>query len=160
MSIVTERGQVIEVYREAAHKWLIYPAFCTENLTDTEKLAILAATHAYGKEKGLDDLAITIGICAQYSHRTQSAFYAHTRRWDVGLRLFLADLEVLAGKNGPYERLRVSVHLNHTQFDDDRELLAWDMGPFSSSSPMPPVCRSRRTSRSRGASSPSRARGL
>ncbi len=130
MPVVTDRSQVLDVYREAARNRWVLPCVCTENLTNTE--AILAATQAYGKEKGADDLPITIGICAQYSHRTQSAFYTHTRRWDVGLRMFLADLDVLTGKGGPYQRLRVLVHLDHAQFDEDAELFTWDMGPFSS----------------------------
>ncbi len=130
MPVVSDREQVLGIYREAERNRWVLPCVCTENLTNTE--AILAATRAYGREKGADDLPITIGICAQYSHRTQSAFYTHTRRWDVGLRLFLADLGVLVGKGGPYERLRVLVHLDHAQFDEDRELFAWDMGPFSS----------------------------
>jgi fructose-bisphosphate aldolase class II len=130
MAMVTDRKQVLEVYREAERNRWVLPCVCAENLTNVE--AILAATLEHGEEKGVPDLPITIGICAQYSHRTQSVFYTHTRRWDVGLRLFLADLEVLTGKGGPYERLRVLVHLDHVQFDEDRELLAWDMGPFSS----------------------------
>jgi fructose/tagatose bisphosphate aldolase len=130
MPVVTKREQVLEVYEEAKrHRWVL-PCVCSENLTNTE--AILAATWEHGKARGIGDLPITIGICSQYRHRTQAAFYTHTRRWDVGLRLFLADLEVLTAKGAPYEHLRVLVHLDHVQFDDDRELLSWDMGPFSS----------------------------
>jgi fructose-bisphosphate aldolase class II len=130
MPIVTDRKQVLQVYQEAERNRWVLPCVCTENLTNTE--AILAAAHAYGQEKGADDIPVTIGICAQYSHRAQSTFYTHTRRWEVGLRMFLADLGILAGKGGPYERLRVLVHLDHAQFDEDRELFSWDMSPFSS----------------------------
>ena len=53
-------------------------------------------------------------------------------RWDIGLKLFLGDLKVLDFKGSPYENLRVMVHLDHVQFDDDKELLSWDMDAFSS----------------------------
>jgi fructose/tagatose bisphosphate aldolase len=130
MPIVNDRKQVLDVYAEAERNRWVLPCICSENQTNTE--AILAATQDFGKEKGADDLPITIGICAQYRPRRQAAFYTHTRRWDVGLRMFLADLGVLVGKGGPYQRLRVLVHLDHAQFDEDRELFSWDMAPFSS----------------------------
>lgn len=130
MAIITERKQVINIYGEAERNRWVLPCFCSENLTTTE--AILAATKEYGDEKGIDDLPVIVAITNKYDHRTQSAYYTHTRRWDIGLKLFLEDLKVLTDKGSPYEKLRVMVHLDHTQFDDDRELLSWDMGAFSS----------------------------
>jgi fructose/tagatose bisphosphate aldolase len=130
MALITDKEQVLGIYAEAAKKKWVLPCFCTENLTTTE--AILSAAKAYADEKGIPDLPITIAITVQYSHRTQAEFYTHTRRWDIGLKLFMADLRVLTDAGGPYENLRVMVHLDHVQFDDDAELLAWDMGQFSS----------------------------
>lgn len=130
MGIITKREDVLEIYREAAEKKWVLPCFCTENLTTTE--AILAAVYEYGQKTGADDLPIIIAITTQYSHRTQAAYYTHTRRWDIGLKLFLADLKVLTEAGSPYEKIRVMIHLDHVQFDDDRELLSWDMGQFSS----------------------------
>jgi len=128
--IITDKKQVLNIYSEAERNKWVLPCFCTENLTTTE--AILDATKEFGNEKGIKDLPIIVAITNQYSHRMQSAYYTHTRRWDIGLKLFLEDLKVLTDKGSPYENLKVMVHLDHTQFDDDRELLSWDMGAFSS----------------------------
>ncbi len=130
MPIITDRKQVLDIYSEAERNKWVLPCFCTENLTTTE--AVLEATKEYGDEMGTKDLPIIIAITNQYDHRTQSKYYTHTRRWDIGLKLFLEDLKVLTDKGAPYENLRVMVHLDHTQFDDDKELLSWDMGQFSS----------------------------
>lgn len=130
MPIIKNRKQVLDIYKEAERNKWVLPCFCSENLTTTE--AILEATKEYGDSMGIKDLPIIIAITNQYDHRTQSAYYTHTRRWDIGLRLFLEDLRVLTEKGTPYENLRVMIHLDHTQFDDDKELLSWDMGQFSS----------------------------
>ncbi|MBC7959525.1 MAG: class II fructose-bisphosphate aldolase [Vallitaleaceae bacterium] len=130
MAIITQRKKVLEIYEEAlANKWVL-PCFCSENLTTTE--AILAATKEYGDQIGIDDLPIIVAITCQYDHRTQAAYYTHSRQWDIGLKLFLADLKVLTDEGSPYEKLRVMVHLDHIQFDDDLDLLSWDMKGFSS----------------------------
>lgn len=130
MPIITDRRQVLDIYNEAERTKWVLPCFCTENLTTTE--AILDATKEYGDEKGIKDLPIIVAITNQYDHRTQSRYYTHTRRWDIGLKLFMQDLAVLTDKGSPYESLKVMVHLDHTQFDDDKELLSWDMRQFSS----------------------------
>jgi len=128
--IITDRKQVLNIYSEAEYNKWVLPCFCTENLTTTE--AVLDATREFGEEIGVNDLPIIIAITNRYDHRTQSAYYTHTRRWDIGLKLFMGDLKVLTDKGSPYENLRVMIHLDHIQFDDDRELLSWDMGAFSS----------------------------
>jgi fructose/tagatose bisphosphate aldolase len=130
MPIIRGREAVLSVYAEAAARGWVLPCFCSENLTSSE--AILEATRLRGEALGLADLPVIVAITCRYAHRTQAEFYTHTRRWDVGLRLFLADLEVLAGPGGPYEGLRVMIHLDHVRFDDDAELLKWDLGDFSS----------------------------
>ncbi len=130
MSIITGRRAVLGIYAEAARRGWTLPCFCSENLTTTE--AVLAAASRRGKDLGVPDAPIILALTCRYPHRTQAAFYTHTREWDVGLRLFMADLGVLAGPGGPYEELRVMVHLDHIQFDDDAELLKWDLGQFSS----------------------------
>lgn len=129
MPLVLERNQVLEQYAQAAqNKWVI-PTFCTENLTTTE--AILAGTLEYSQEIGKDNIPITIAITNQYSHRSQSVYYTHTRRWDIGLKLFMADINVLTDKNSPFARLNVMTHLDHAQWDTDKDLLGWDMKRFS-----------------------------
>jgi fructose/tagatose bisphosphate aldolase len=47
------------------------------------------------------------------------------------LKLFLADISVLTSKGSPFEKLNVMIHLDHTQWDSDKELLDWDMNLFS-----------------------------
>lgn len=130
MPIITERNAVLNIYQEAAQKGWVLPCFCSENLTTTE--AILDATLEYAVQTDQPDLPIIVAITNQYDHRTQSIYYTHTKRWDIGLKLFLADLKVLADKGSPYENLRIMIHLDHTQFDDDRDLLGWDLSEFSS----------------------------
>lgn len=130
MPIITGRENVLALYDEAAKNQWVLPCFCSENLTTTE--AILSAAKDFGDEKGIENLPVIVAITCRYDHRTQAAYYTHSRRWDVGLRLFLADLHVLAGKDSPYGRLRIMIHLDHIQFDDDNELLTWDLSQFSS----------------------------
>ena len=130
MAIITNKQEVLAIYAEAKNNQWVLPCFCTENLTTTE--AILAATREYGESIGINNLPIIIAITAQYDHRTQAAYYTQTRQWDIGLKLFLADLKVLTDPGSPYSDLRVMIHLDHIQFDDDRDLLQWDMAPFAS----------------------------
>jgi fructose/tagatose bisphosphate aldolase len=129
MPLILDRIQVLDVYAEAGQKRWVIPTFNSENLTTTE--AILSAALEYSRMISKPDLPVTIGITNQYSHRSQSVYYTHTRQWDIGLRLFLADLEVLTGKGSPFEKLNVMIHLDHTQWDSDRPLLEWDMKMFS-----------------------------
>jgi fructose/tagatose bisphosphate aldolase len=129
MSLILERSKVLDVYREAAKKKWVIPTFNTECLTNTE--AILAATLEYSQLINQPDLPITIGITNQYSHRSQSVYYTHTRRWDIGLKLFLSDIGVLTSKGSPYEYLNVMIHLDHAQWDTDKPLLDWDLNKFS-----------------------------
>jgi len=130
MPIVRERSEVLGIYREAADKGWVLPCFCTENLTTTE--AILEAARRHGEASGITDLPIIVAITNLYDHRAQSCFYTHTRRWDIGMKLFLADLAVLAEPESPFGNLRIMIHLDHVQHDDDQELLGWDMRSFSS----------------------------
>ena len=129
MPLILQRQQVLDIYAEAAQKKWVIPTFNTENLTTTE--AILSATLDYSRKTGKPDLPVTIGITNQYSHRSQSVYYTHTRQWDIGLKLFLADIGVLTSKGSPFEKLNVMIHLDHTQWDSDKELLDWDMNLFS-----------------------------
>jgi len=130
MPLITERREVLGLYEEAARKRWVIPCFCSENLTTTE--AILAATKEYGDTIGAPDLPVTVAITNCYSHRSQTVNYSHTRQWEVGLRLFVADLKALTSACSPYGNLRVMLHLDHIQHDLDAALLQWDMSQFSS----------------------------
>jgi fructose/tagatose bisphosphate aldolase len=129
MPLILERNKVLEIYNIAGQKKWVIPTFNTENLTSTE--AILSATLEYSRKINQPDIPITIGITNQYSHRSQSVNYTHTKCWDMGLKLFLADIEVLTSKGSPFEALNVMIHLDHTQWDTDAPLLKWDMSKFS-----------------------------
>lgn len=129
MPLILERNNVLDVYAKAAQNRWVVPTFCSENLTTTE--AILSAVLEYSRKINQPDIPVTIAITNQYSHRSQSVNYTHTRQWDIGLNLFLADLEILTRKGFPFESLSVMIHLDHTQWDIDEPLLHWDMNMFS-----------------------------
>ena len=130
MALVTGRENVLALYQDAAQKKWVLPCFCTENLTTTE--AILCAVAEHGDKIGIKDLPVIVAITNLYDHRAQTPNYTHTRRWDIGLQLFMKDLAILAGPGGPFANLRVMLHLDHVQFDTDHALLNWDMTQFSS----------------------------
>jgi fructose-bisphosphate aldolase class II len=130
MPLITRRERVLEVLADAAaHRWVL-PAFNTENLTTTE--AVLAAAHERSQVIGCAHLPIIVDITNTYWHRQQTVNYTHTRNWEVGLRLFLADVQVLCAPPSPYADLNVLIHLDHIQWDSDAELLAGDLNRFSS----------------------------
>jgi fructose/tagatose bisphosphate aldolase len=129
MPLILDRKLVLDIYSKAGQNRWVIPTFNSENLTTTE--AILSAAYDYSRKIDQPDIPVTIGITNQYSHRSQSVYYTHTRQWDIGLRLFLADLEVLTRKGSPFEKLSVMIHLDHVQWDKDRPLLDWDMNMFS-----------------------------
>lgn len=129
MPLILNRKKVLDVYNKAGQSRWVIPTLNSENLTTTE--AILSGALEYSRKINKPDIPITIGITNQYSHRSQSVYYTHTRRWDIGLKLFLADIEVLTGKGSPFEKLNVMIHLDHTQWDADKPLLEWDMNMFS-----------------------------
>ncbi len=127
MPIITGRENVLAVYQEAEKRKWVIPCICSENLTTTE--AILTAASEFAKEKGYDSIPITIAITNQYDHRSQSVFYTHTRRWDIGLRLFRSDLEIVSQV---FPNVDVLIHLDHAQYDTDAELLESDLSMYSS----------------------------
>ncbi len=129
MPLVRERDQVLDVYRYAAERGWVVLTFCAENLTTIE--AVLAAVKDHGECIGCRQLPVTIAITNLYSHRSQTTNYTHTGKWNMGLRLFLADLEVLTSPESPYADLKVMVHLDHIQHDVDEPLLSWNMQQFS-----------------------------
>src|SRR6056297_1616701 len=130
MPLILDRADVLDVYDYAREKKWVLPTFNSENITTTE--AILSAVFEYGESIGINNLPIIIGITNTYKDRPQAVYYTHTKRWDIGLKLFLQDLKVLTDKGSPFENLRVMVHLDHIIWDEDRDLLEWDMSQFSS----------------------------
>lgn len=130
MPLLTEREAVKSEYVRAVESGWVLPALGIENLTTAE--ATLSAALRHAELLGVSDLPVILALTNLYDHRQQTVHYTHTRRWDIGLRLFLADVAVLCSPGSPFEDLRVMVHLDHIQHDVDADLLAWDMGLFSS----------------------------
>ncbi len=131
MPLITDREDVLSLYREAAGRGWVLPAFNAENLTGVE--AVLAAALEFSQATGIRHLPVITGITRRYDHRSQAAYYTHTRDAVIGLDLFMADLRVLTGTGSPFSDLRVMVHLDHIQWDADRDLLeTGDLSGFSS----------------------------
>ncbi|MFA6736457.1 MAG: class II fructose-bisphosphate aldolase [Saccharofermentanales bacterium] len=128
--IVSKPSEVRNEYDKAASRGWVLPCICTENLTTTE--AILAAASEYGTEHCVSDVPVIIAITNNYSHRSQSVNYTHTRDWACGLRLFRNDILALAGPGAPYENAKVMLHLDHVQYDIDKELLEGDLSGYAS----------------------------
>lgn len=127
MSIITDYNHVKEVYAAAASRGWVIPCICSENLTTTE--AIYSAAADFAADNGLKNVPVTIAMTVRYSHRPQATYYTHTRRWDIGLRLFRSDIGILSEAFPAVDTL---VHLDHVQHDDDAELLKWDLSQYSS----------------------------
>lgn len=128
--LVTGRNQVLAVYAEAATRGWVIPCFCAENLTTLE--AVLTAVQAHGARLGMPDLPVSLALTVNYAARPQARFYTQTRNWDLGLRLFLAELRELTAPGSPFAQLRVMVHLDHVQPAVDAELLQRDLSGVSS----------------------------
>lgn len=127
MSIITGRENVLAVYETAAKKGWVIPCLCSENLTTTE--AILTAASEFAAENGYERIPVTLAITNQYDHRSQSVFYTHTRRWDIGLKLFRASIDILAEA---FPNVDILIHLDHAQHDTDAQLLESDLSMYSS----------------------------
>ena len=127
MPIITGRKNVLAIYEEAAKRGWVIPCLCSENLTTTE--AILTAASEFATEKGYDRIPVTLAITNQYDHRSQSVFYTHTRRWDIGLKLFRASIDILAEA---FPNVDILIHLDHAQHDTDADLLESDLSMYSS----------------------------
>ena len=130
MPLVTERQAVVDLFDAAASRGWVIPAMGVENLTTVE--AVLSAGQDYGDRIGQPDLPLLLAITNRYPSRSQSANYTHTRRWDIGLRLLMADIGVLSAPGSPFEKLNVMVHLDHAMHDLDQDLFGWDLSAFSS----------------------------
>ncbi len=130
MPIITRADDVRGIYADAASRGWVLPCVCSENLTTTE--AILEAARRFAKKRGVKGLPITLAMTCRYEHRSQAPNYTHTRRWDIGLKLFTRDAQTLCEPGGPFDDLNVMLHLDHLQHDLDAELLSGDLSAYSS----------------------------
>ena len=127
--IITEYKEVKKVYEEAGKNGWVIPCICTENQTTTE--AILSACSDYQKQTG-KTIPISIAVTVNYDHRSQAPNYSESRDWKTGLKLFLDDIKAFARKGGVYDNVTVLIHLDHIQFDVDKELYESDLSEYSS----------------------------
>ncbi len=127
MPVITQYNHVKEIYESAASNGWVIPCICSENLTTTE--AIYTAASEFANDNKLDRVPITIAMTVNYSHRPQALHYSHTRRWDIGLRLFRSDVGILSEA---FPNVDTLIHLDHIQHDEDAQLLEWDLSAFSS----------------------------
>lgn len=127
MPIITQYEDVAGLYADAAAKGWTLPCFCSENLTTTE--AVFSAAEEFAVARGFASVPVTIAMTIRYSHRPQATYYTRTRRWDIGLKLFRADIEALAEA---FPHVDIMIHLDHVQWDDDAELLGQPLDGFSS----------------------------
>ncbi len=131
MPLITGRAEVLAQYGMAASRGWTLPCFGTENLTTSE--ACLAAAQELAESRGWARIPLILALTITYAHRPQAVLYTHSRCWDTGLRLALADIQVLTRSDGPYPRVDCMLHLDHAQHDRDRTLLEqWDLSGFSS----------------------------
>ena len=130
MSIIRDVTHTKEIYAKAGENGWVIPCFCSENLTTTE--AVLTAAEEFRTEYGLQTLPVTLAITCLYEHRSQAVNYTHTKRWDIGLKLFTNDIKILCENGGPFEKLDVMIHLDHIQHDLDAELLEWGLHDYAS----------------------------
>ncbi len=130
MSVIRSAAQARELYQSASEMGWVLPCFCSENLTTTE--AILSAAEEFRTDRALKSLPIILAITCQYKHRSQAAFYTHTRRWNTGLKLFTNDIKALCEDGSPFERLDVMIHLDHLQYDLDKNLLDSPLTDYAS----------------------------
>ena len=130
MSVIRDVAQTREIYARAGEKGWVIPCFCSENLTTTE--AVLSAAEEFRTEHGLKNLPVILAITCLYPHRSQAVNYTHTRRWDIGLKIFTEEVKILCENGGPFENLDVMIHLDHIQHDLDAELLDWNLKDYAS----------------------------
>jgi len=128
LALITNYSKVKEIYAQAAEKEWVIPCFCSENLTTSE--AVLSAAQNFAEKNNHKSVPVTLAMTVRYAHRPQASYYTHTRRWDIGLRLFGSDAKILADA---FPNVDLLLHLDHVQHDDDLQLLEeWDLSEYSS----------------------------
>lgn len=121
MPLVTDYNHVRDVYCEAAERGVALPAFCAEDRETLE--GILASALEVGREIGVDDLPIVPGWTGRYPARAQACLVSACGDARLGSLLMLSDLEVFAGPDSPYGKLRILPHLDHAYPWLDRDLM-------------------------------------
>ena len=93
--------------------------------------AVLQAVHDVGVETGTPNLPITMAFTSAYPGRSQTENYTTLKDRVLGAMMCLDDIEALAGPHSPFRDLRVMVHLDHGQPEEDATLLEEHVDRFS-----------------------------
>lgn len=129
MAVITNPTAVREMYAEFAERGISVPCFCAENQRTIE--AILKGVALVSREVGAEDLPIFIAFTASYAHRPQAMNWSTLKDPVLGALLCLNSVNLLAGPDGPFRRLRVLTLLDHGQPDSDTILLSEHLDKFS-----------------------------
>ena len=111
MPLVTDYHAVKDAYDQAAELGVALPAFCTEDRETLE--AILASALKMSQEIGVEDLPIIPAWTCRYPSRGQMTLVTACGDPVLGTKMMFSDLELFAGENSPYRKLRIMPHLDH-----------------------------------------------
>jgi fructose-bisphosphate aldolase class II len=128
--LVTDVNEARGLYREAGRCGFSIPALCAENTQTIE--AILRAADESGREYGIGNVPIVIAFTAHYHARQQLSLYTALGDIEEGFLAIKDDILRLTRKGGPYDSLKVMVHLDHAHPEHDRSIIERGVGFFSS----------------------------
>ena len=111
MPLVTEYNAVKEVCDQARELGVGLPSYCAEDRETLE--AVLASALQMAQEIGVDDLPIIPAWTCRYPCRGQMTLLSACGDPVLGTKLMFSDLELLAGPDSPYRKLRIMPHLDH-----------------------------------------------
>ncbi|MFH1073781.1 MAG: class II fructose-bisphosphate aldolase [Candidatus Firestonebacteria bacterium] len=130
MSLVTNPEEARWIYQTAARRGVCLPNFCAENIQTLE--AILQAAKEFSEEHKVKGLPVIIAFTANYHERQQLKLYTGLNNIDEGFLAIRSDIVRLTRAGGPYEKLKVMVHLDHSHPVKDKEIIRKGQGFFSS----------------------------
>jgi fructose/tagatose bisphosphate aldolase len=109
--LVTDYNAVKDTYAQAAQLGAALPVFCCEDRETLE--AILASALQMSEDIGVEDLPIIPAWTCRYPSRGQMTLLTACGDPVLGTRMMFSDLQLFAGKNSPYRKLRIMPHLDH-----------------------------------------------
>ncbi len=111
MPLVTDYNAVKDAYAEAGQLGVALPVFCAEDRETLE--AILASALKMSEEIGVEDLPIIPAWTCRYPSRGQMTLLTACGDPVLGTKMVFSDLQLFAGENSPYRKLRIMPHLDH-----------------------------------------------
>jgi len=129
MPLISHPQEVEAIYQQAREGGVCLADFCVAHPYAVE--AILRATLEFGCQHAITDMPVIISVTGNYPLESQLISYTALRDPFLGLRAFLADMDLLTSEGSPYANLRVMLHLDHAQPEGDKDLLPKIMGRFA-----------------------------